>query len=223
MRVLQHGSKYFPASSTFRYLRLFSITNTQSSTPPPSCPYSAIHPCRHKYILSVLAQEREERIRESCSGEHRNRTEDEGEFEKPMGKECTWRLAGGFCMSVGQRVCEGKSEKYLTGACLCYIIPRPILRPFAWKKVETWCNEHIRGISESLILKKIMERFQYQQNLEAVPLSCDYFDLMGGTSTGGFVHPTKLNCASCSSCYQGLSLLGGSGCLSTMLSSSMIL
>jgi patatin-like phospholipase/acyl hydrolase len=45
----------------------------------------------------------------------------------------------------------------------------------------------IRGTSELLILKEIMERIQFQLNLDVIPLPCDYFDLIGGTSTGGLV------------------------------------
>ena len=44
----------------------------------------------------------------------------------------------------------------------------------------------IRGLSELLILQEIMNRIKAQENLEDVPLPCDYFDLIGGTSTGGY-------------------------------------
>ena len=30
---------------------------------------------------------------------------------------------------------------------------------------------------------------------DALPLPCDYFDLIGGTSTGGYVIPTLLCCS----------------------------
>src|SRR5882672_8062010 len=45
----------------------------------------------------------------------------------------------------------------------------------------------IRGLSELLILKEIMERIGVRENREETPLPCDYFDLIGGTSTGGLV------------------------------------
>jgi len=45
----------------------------------------------------------------------------------------------------------------------------------------------VRGLSELIILREIMERIQYQRGLEELPLPCDYFDMIGGTSTGGFV------------------------------------
>jgi patatin-like phospholipase/acyl hydrolase len=45
----------------------------------------------------------------------------------------------------------------------------------------------VRGLSELLILRQIMERIQFQQKLKEIPLPCDYFDLIGGTSTGGLV------------------------------------
>jgi hypothetical protein len=42
-------------------------------------------------------------------------------------------------------------------------------------------------MSELLILQEIMQRIQYKENLGSVPLPCEYFDMIGGTSTGGFV------------------------------------
>ena len=45
----------------------------------------------------------------------------------------------------------------------------------------------IRGLSELLILQEIMKRIQVREHREEAPLPCDYFDLIGGTSTGGLV------------------------------------
>ena len=45
----------------------------------------------------------------------------------------------------------------------------------------------IRGLSELLILQEIMERIGFREGREEALLPCDYFDLIGGTSTGGFV------------------------------------
>jgi len=42
-------------------------------------------------------------------------------------------------------------------------------------------------MSGLLILQEIMQRIQYKENLDSVPLPCEYFDMIGGTSTGGFV------------------------------------
>ena len=42
-------------------------------------------------------------------------------------------------------------------------------------------------MSELLILQEIMQRIQYKENLDSVPLPCECFDLIGGTSTGGSV------------------------------------
>ncbi|KIJ34495.1 hypothetical protein M422DRAFT_35101 [Sphaerobolus stellatus SS14] len=43
----------------------------------------------------------------------------------------------------------------------------------------------IRGMSELLILKEIMERVRSQENLPSIPLPWEYFDMIGGTGTGG--------------------------------------
>jgi hypothetical protein len=43
----------------------------------------------------------------------------------------------------------------------------------------------IRGVSELVILHEIMLRVKWDLELEELPLPCDYFHLIGGTSTGG--------------------------------------
>ncbi|KIJ50225.1 hypothetical protein M422DRAFT_245467 [Sphaerobolus stellatus SS14] len=45
----------------------------------------------------------------------------------------------------------------------------------------------MRGISELLILKEIIDRAQSQEKLFSTPLPCKYFDIIGGTSTGGII------------------------------------
>ncbi|RYN91435.1 hypothetical protein AA0119_g10441 [Alternaria tenuissima] len=45
----------------------------------------------------------------------------------------------------------------------------------------------IRGISTLLILQRIMEQIKDDHELEETPRPCDYFDLIGGTSTGGII------------------------------------
>lgn len=44
----------------------------------------------------------------------------------------------------------------------------------------------IRGKSSLLILEKIMETIRDSERLESTPRPCEYFDLIGGTSTGGY-------------------------------------
>jgi patatin-like phospholipase/acyl hydrolase len=48
------------------------------------------------------------------------------------------------------------------------------------------------------VLRGIMSRIQHLENLENLsspPLPCEHFDLIGGTSTGGFVAIANLNVA----------------------------
>jgi patatin-like phospholipase/acyl hydrolase len=44
----------------------------------------------------------------------------------------------------------------------------------------------IRGISELIILDEIMNRVKQTQKLHTTPLLAEYFDLICGTSTGGY-------------------------------------
>ena len=43
----------------------------------------------------------------------------------------------------------------------------------------------IRGVSMLVILHEIMKRIQSDDGLTSLPRPCDYFHLIGGTSTGG--------------------------------------
>ncbi|RDW57242.1 hypothetical protein BP5796_12692 [Coleophoma crateriformis] len=45
----------------------------------------------------------------------------------------------------------------------------------------------IRGVSELKILGQIMERIKDDEGLESDPCPADYFDMIGGTSTGGII------------------------------------
>ncbi|KAG5334226.1 hypothetical protein C0989_003877 [Termitomyces sp. Mn162] len=45
----------------------------------------------------------------------------------------------------------------------------------------------IRGISELLILEEIMNRIKAENGLKEAPKPCEYFDVIGGTGTGGLI------------------------------------
>lgn len=48
-------------------------------------------------------------------------------------------------------------------------------------------------MSELLILEEIMNRIQHDEKLDHEPQPCDWFDLIGGTGTGGCVRLIQLD------------------------------
>ncbi|SJK99991.1 uncharacterized protein ARMOST_03302 [Armillaria ostoyae] len=67
----------------------------------------------------------------------------------------------------------------------------------------------IRGVSELLVLDEIMRRVQTHENLPDAPKPCEYFDLIGGTGTGGLVAimlgRLKMSTTEALRCYNTLS------------------
>ena len=45
----------------------------------------------------------------------------------------------------------------------------------------------VRGLSSLLILRDIMEDIERRTKADDTPKPCEYFDLIGGTSTGGLI------------------------------------
>src|SRR5271169_1081722 len=45
----------------------------------------------------------------------------------------------------------------------------------------------VRGLSSLLILQQLMEEIGRRKRAADTPLPCEYFDLIGGTSTGGLI------------------------------------
>ena len=45
----------------------------------------------------------------------------------------------------------------------------------------------VRGLSSLLILREIMEDIERRIGADETPKPCEYFDLIGGTSTGGLI------------------------------------
>lgn len=58
----------------------------------------------------------------------------------------------------------------------------------------------IRGLSELIIIEELMERIRWRDKLDEVPVPADYFDLIGGTSTGGYTVVHKLFVVADTSC-----------------------
>ena len=44
-----------------------------------------------------------------------------------------------------------------------------------------------------IILDEVMKRVKYDKGFAEVPKPCDYFDLIGGTSTGGYLSSTSFS------------------------------
>ncbi|KAF2177077.1 phospholipase [Zopfia rhizophila CBS 207.26] len=67
----------------------------------------------------------------------------------------------------------------------------------------------IRGLSSLQILKTILERVAREQGLQAPPKPCDFFDMIGGTSTGGLIAimlgRMKMSIEECMEAYTELS------------------
>ena len=47
------------------------------------------------------------------------------------------------------------------------------------------------------MLKEILYRIKQKKNLQELPRPCDFFDLAGGTSTGGYVVVIALSILQC--------------------------
>ena len=63
---------------------------------------------------------------------------------------------------------------------------RPLRRLFAkWILLTDIDGGGIRGMSELIILEEIMERIKRREGFAITPAPAEYFDLIGGTSTGG--------------------------------------
>lgn len=54
-------------------------------------------------------------------------------------------------------------------------------------RVLTLDGGGVRGLSSLLILREIMEDIERRTNASQTPKPCEYFDLIGGTSTGGLI------------------------------------
>lgn len=65
----------------------------------------------------------------------------------------------------------------------------------------------VKGLTSLLVLKRIFESIQNQRKLPEVPKPCEYFDMIGGTSTGGYVISLLLVLDSCEHAVQRISYL----------------
>jgi len=53
--------------------------------------------------------------------------------------------------------------------------------------VLTFDGGGVRGLSSLLILREIMETIERETDADGTPLPCEYFDLIGGTGSGGLI------------------------------------
>lgn len=54
-------------------------------------------------------------------------------------------------------------------------------------RILTFDGGGVRGLSSLLILREIMEQIKQKTKSSETPTPCRYFDLIGGTSTGGLL------------------------------------
>ena len=68
-------------------------------------------------------------------------------------------------------------------------LPYPYTETLDWEVPLTYSIDGggVRGVSALLILEAIMENLREMGGLGETPRPCEYFDLIGGTSTGGLV------------------------------------
>jgi len=45
----------------------------------------------------------------------------------------------------------------------------------------------VRGLTALVVLERIFESIRNEGSLPEIPKPCEYFDMIGGTSTGGYV------------------------------------
>lgn len=63
-------------------------------------------------------------------------------------------------------------------------IPASPARPVALR-VFSFDGGGVKGLASLLVLQRIFRTLQRLEDLPDLPRPCDYFDLIGGTSTGG--------------------------------------
>jgi patatin-like phospholipase/acyl hydrolase len=56
-----------------------------------------------------------------------------------------------------------------------------------YPRILTLDGGGVRGLSSLLILRDIMEEIAQRTNADETPRPSEYFDLIGGTSTGGLI------------------------------------
>lgn len=55
----------------------------------------------------------------------------------------------------------------------------------AMRRVLSLDGGGVKGMAILLVLKRLFRTIQRDEGLREMPRPCDYFDLIGGTSTGG--------------------------------------
>jgi hypothetical protein len=78
---------------------------------------------------------------------------------------------------------EGMTILSLTLSSIALILADKKFAP----RILTLDGGGVRGLSSLMILRDIMEAVQGEVDTPEVPRPCDYFDLIGGTSTGGLI------------------------------------
>lgn len=70
---------------------------------------------------------------------------------------------------------------------LLWIAIMPDTRTIPARRVLSLDGGGVKGMAILLILKRLFRTIQHNEGLPYTPRPCTYFDLIGGTSTGGYV------------------------------------
>lgn len=80
-----------------------------------------------------------------------------------------------------------QEESREMGTRSCFVILTFVVARARCPRLLSLDGGGFRGLSSLLIVQRIMEQIRRETHADVTPLPCQYFDLIGGTSTGGLI------------------------------------